>query len=176
MNTETPEFTPFHDDTKRDALRAKIEAGERRIAQRDLASDAREAAQAAADYARANPGKVVAGALVIGLVIGLLTAPGRRAASNAAARVTGRKRKVDTPSKVAAFLSHTVMTRGMELLEDVLEKANLSRERLDDIAEETVTTARRLGHEAAETSDGFARRTRQRAETAARDIADRLRH
>ena len=178
MNTQTPEFTSVNTDGKRDALRAKIEAGERRIAERNLASDAREAAQAAADYARANPGKVVAGALVLGLVIGLLTAPGRRVAADAAARVTRRKRKPrnEVSSKFSALLSSALVQQGLKLLEEVLERANLGRERLEDMAGDTAESAKKFGHDAAEASEGFARRTRQRAESAARDIAERLRH
>jgi hypothetical protein len=174
MNSDSPEFTPFHEDGKRDALRARIEASERRIAERTLASDAREAAQAAADYARANPAKVVAGALVLGLVIGLLTAPGRRVAASAAARVTGRKRKSRKPSKMAALFTQALMGRALQLVDEMLDRANAGRERLDDLAGDAVTNARRIGHDAAETSSDFARRTRDRAEHAARDIAERL--
>jgi hypothetical protein len=180
MTAETPEFTPFHEDSKRDALRAKIEAGERRIEERTLASDAREAAHAAADYARGNPGKVIGGALALGLLIGLLTAPGRRAAANAAARVTSKKPKKklksaqDNASKFSTMLTSALMTQGLQLLDEVLERTHEGRERLDDFAGKAVSNVQRLGHEAAETSSDLASRTRKRAEIAARDIADRL--
>jgi hypothetical protein len=74
-------------DGKRDSLRARIEAAERRNAERSLADQAREAASAAADYTRANPLTVIGGALALGLAIGLLTAPGRRVAGNVAGKV-----------------------------------------------------------------------------------------
>jgi len=68
---------------KRDELRAKIEASERRIQERTMADDARDAAVAARDYTRAHPLTVIGGAIGIGILIGLATPPGRRAAGPA---------------------------------------------------------------------------------------------
>ena len=68
----------------RDELRAKIEASERRIAERTLADQAQEVAEAAVDYTRKNPLTVVAGAIALGVVIGAMTKPGRRAVQSAA--------------------------------------------------------------------------------------------
>jgi len=68
----------------RDELRAKIEASERRIAERTLADQAQEAAGAATEYVKKNPLTVLGGAIAVGLAIGLMTQPGRRAARNAA--------------------------------------------------------------------------------------------
>lgn len=184
MNTHAPDLTPdpahtadHGADPKRDALRARIEASERRIAERTLVNDARDAARAAGDYARANPGKVVAGALVLGLLIGLMTAPGRRAAASAAARVTGGTAKAarNSESRFAGVMTHALVTQGLQLLDDVLDGTAASRQKIDDLADKAVSNAQRLGTEAAETSGELARRTRTRAETAARDIAERLR-
>lgn len=188
MNTHARDLTPdpaaAQDtgiDPKRDALRARIEASERRIAERTLLNDARDAARAAGDYARANPVKVVAGALVLGLLIGLMTTPGRRVAASAAARMTGGAAKVASTasgkgqSKFAGLLAHALVTQGLQLLDEVIDGANAGRERVDDLTGKAIGNAQRLGHEAAETSGDLARRTRARAETAARDIAERLR-
>lgn len=193
MNTQTPEFTSVNTDGKRDALRAKIEAGERRIAERSLAKDAREAAQAAADYARAHPAQVVVGAVVVGVIIGLMTAPGRRVAADAAARVTGRKRR-KRGSKLGKLFSQALVARVLQVIDELLESASEGRKRFDDIAGDALAGAKRLGHDAAEASEGFTRRTRKRAEDAAeasegfarrarkraehaaQDVADRLRH
>mgnify|MGYP001101366086 CR=1 FL=1 len=49
------DLSPFSADGKRDALRARIEAAERRNAERTVAVQAREAASAAVDYTRAHP-------------------------------------------------------------------------------------------------------------------------
>lgn len=181
MNQHSPNLA----DAKRDALRARIEAAERRIAERSLVDDAREAARAAADYTRANPGKVVAGALVIGLVIGLLTTPGRAAAAKAAARVTGKGGASAAPkavaaasekgSKFAAMLANALVAQGLKVLDEVLDGANTGKERAGALAEKAATEAQRLSREAADNSGDLARRTRAAAETAARDIAKRVR-
>ncbi len=70
---------------KRDALRAKIEASERRQAERTVADDAKDAAGAATQYVKDNPLTVLGGAIAAGLLIGMMTKPGRRAAGKAAA-------------------------------------------------------------------------------------------
>ncbi len=177
MNQHTPNLA----DAKRDALRARIEAAERRIAERTLVDDARDAARAAADYARANPGKVVAGALVLGLVIGLLTAPGRAAAAKAAARVTRSAKSKTTGavsevgSKFGTLLANALVAQGLKVLDEVLEGANTGKDRASELAEKAASEAQRLGREAADTSGDLARRTRAAAETAARDIAKRVR-
>lgn len=180
MNSHTPNITGNLADAKRDALRARIEAAEQRIAARTLADDARDAARAAADYARANPGKVVAGALVLGLVIGLLTTPGRALAGKAAARVTGSaSRKAggamsEAGAKFSALLANALMVQGLKVLEDVLESASAGKDRAEELAGKAASEAQRLSREAADTSGEFARRTRSAAETAARDIARRV--
>lgn len=176
MNTPAIAPTPAFEETKRDALRARIEASEQRIAERTIMDDARDAAQSAADYTRAHPGTVVAGALALGLVIGLLTTPGRRVAASAAARVRGRETNAASKnaSKLAALFANVFATHGMRLLEDVLEGANTGRDRLDDLAGKAADEAQRLASGAAETSGDLARRTRKRAADVARDVAERL--
>ena len=72
----------------RDSLRARIEAAERRNAERSLADQARAAAEKASDFARANPLTVIGGALAVGLVIGLATRPGRKVAGRAVGAVS----------------------------------------------------------------------------------------
>ncbi|MFN3988712.1 MAG: hypothetical protein ACK4IS_00480 [Erythrobacter sp.] len=176
MNHHTPDLA----DAKRDALRARIEAAERRIAERRLVDDARDAARAAADYARANPGKVVAGALVLGLVIGLLTTPGRAMVGKAASRMTGSaSRKAsgamsEAGAKLGALLANALVAQGLKVLDEMLDGAATGKERASDLLGKAASEAQRIGREAAETSGDLARRSRAAAETAARDIARRV--
>lgn len=180
MNSHTPNITANLADAKRDALRARIEAAEQRIAARTLADDARDAARAAADYARANPGKVVAGALLLGLVIGLMTSPGRALAGKAAARVTGSaSRKAggalsEASAKFSALLANALVAQGLKVLDDVLESASAGKERAEELAGKAASEAQRLGREAADTSGALARRTREAAESAAHSIASKV--
>lgn len=77
-------LAPDTSEEPRDELRAKIEASERRMAERTMADTAQEAAGAATEYVKKNPLTVLGGAIAVGLVLGALSKPGRRAASGAA--------------------------------------------------------------------------------------------
>ncbi|ABC63235.1 hypothetical protein [Erythrobacter litoralis] len=71
-------------DEKRDELRERIEAGEKRAEERSLADSAREAGELATEFVKAHPVATVAGVAVLGIVIGAMTKPGRRLGSRAA--------------------------------------------------------------------------------------------
>ncbi|MCP9223127.1 hypothetical protein MKP08_10235 [Erythrobacter sp. LQ02-29] len=70
---------------QRDALRAKIEAAEQRNADRSLADYARDATDKATAFVKEHPVATVAGVAVLGLAIGAMTRPGRRAGRRAGA-------------------------------------------------------------------------------------------
>lgn len=140
----------------RDSLRARIEAAERRNAERSLADQARAAAQAASDYTRAHPLTVVGGALAVGLLLGLATRPGRRiaaravgaagsaasgAASNAASGVKDLAARGG--SRIGALLGEAALAYGMQLIEDMLETGRAGQERIGAIAEDAGTAARK---------------------------------
>ena len=55
------------DEQKREQLRARIEAGERRNEARSLADQAKDVADSAIEFAKKHPVATVAGAVVIGL-------------------------------------------------------------------------------------------------------------
>jgi hypothetical protein len=137
---------------QRDALRAKIEAAERRNAERSLADQAREAAAAATEYTRAHPLTVIGGALALGLLAGLATRPGRRvaaravggvgtavtgAASSAAAGAKGMAARGG--SRIGALLGDAVIAYGMKVVEDLLEGTRPGSDR----DEETPTAKKR---------------------------------
>lgn len=202
MNKET---TPPTQDEKRDELRQKIEASERRIAERSFADQAREAADKAVDYTRANPLTVVGGAVVVGLVIGLLTRPGRRVASRAAVGVAGAaggaahavgdaagaaadaardagstaKRRT---SHLGSLIADTIAAYSVKLMDEAAEGARAGQDKLEDIGDAASTKARQLRRDAAYYADSTAdkgmtagRRTRRRAERAMRDLTERTR-
>jgi len=158
---------------KRDALRARIEAAERRNAERTLADQAREAADAAADYTRAHPLTVIGGAVALGLVIGLLTRPGRRFASEAyhsasdaisdvastasssVKRVTRRR-----GSPLGERIGEAVMGYVMAAIDELLEAARTGQERAADLGEAAGTQARKLSAEASGAAGAAADSTR----------------
>ena len=73
---------------KRDELRAKIEAGEQRNADRSIGDYAKDATDSATRFVKDHPIAAVAGVAMIGLAIGAMTRPGRRAGQRAGALAT----------------------------------------------------------------------------------------
>ena len=142
------DLSPFTADGKRDALRARIEAAERRNAERTLAVQAREAASAAVDYTRAHPLTVIGGALALGLAIGLLTRPGRqlahRVATGAGEAVSGARSSaasgvkrvaVRSGSQLGTLIGEAVMNYVMTMIDEALDTARTGQERAADLGE-----------------------------------------
>lgn len=183
------ELSPFSADGKRDALRARIEAAERRNAERTLADTARDAATAAVDYTRSHPLTVIGGALAVGLAIGLLTRPGRRlarqvvgSAGHAVGGVTssatsGAKRVAARGgTRVGSLLGEAAVGYIMTMIDEAIEAAHTGQERAGDFGEAAGAQARKLktsavhaAESAAESSKSLARKTRN---TASRMVAD----
>lgn len=180
--------------TKRDELRAKIEASERRIAERTVADQAKEAASAATAYVKENPLTVLGGAIAIGLAIGLMTKPGRRAAQNAATgaagavsgAASGAAKTVGTAARKrgAAFgtlLADALVAYGIKLIDEALDGARVGQDKLEDLGDSASAKARELKREAdyiagtaADKTRTVTRKTRRRAERAVRDLKDRV--
>ena len=119
---------------KRDELRAKIEASERRLAERTIADDAKEAAGAATTYVKENPMIVLGGAIAAGLVIGMMTKPGRRAAGKAASGAAGAasgaakgaaksagKAVKSRGASFAALLADALVAYGVKMIDKAVE-------------------------------------------------------
>ena len=175
---------------RRDALRAKIEAAERRNAERSLADQAREAAVAAADYTRAHPLTVLGGAVLAGLLIGLATRPGRRvagravnavgaAASGAAGSAASGMKQVTArgTGKVGTLVSESLVAYAMKVIDEMIEAARTGQDRIEDLSDDAADTARRVRREtshklaaAADTTRSAARKTQRKATRAVRDV------
>ncbi len=177
---------------KRDALRAKIEASERRIAERSLADQAREAAGTAKDYTKEHPFVVIGGALAAGLAIGLMTRPGRRVARNAAigaaglagtaaaeTQQAGRVAKEKT-SRFGDLVSDAITAYGIKLMDGAVDGARAGQDAFEDLGDSAARQARSLKRDAdyiagstADSARFASRRTRRRANRAVRDIKGR---
>jgi hypothetical protein len=138
----------------RDSLRARIEAAERRNAERSLADQARAAAEKATDYARANPLTVLGGALAVGLVIGLATRPGRKvagravgavgaAASGVADSATSSVRGLAARggSRIATLLGEAAMAYAVKLLDEILADADAGQAKLSELGKKATSAA-----------------------------------
>ena len=169
MTNENP---ANNDEQTRDALRQKIEASERRIAERTLGEQAKEAVDAAVDYTRANPIKVIAGAVAVGIAIGLMTQPGRRvasrAASSAADAATQAANKVSDAAESAAsaakdtvasatrnrtdalwaVIADRILDQATDLIDDLLGATTAGKDALEDLGDSAASKARTLRREA----------------------------
>lgn len=179
---------------KRDELRAKIEASERRLAERTVADQAKEAAGAATTYVKQNPLTVLGGAIALGLIVGAMTQPGRRAAKNAATgaagavsgAASGAVKSVGNAAKArgSAFgtlLADALVAYGIKLIDDALDSARTGRDKLEDLDGGATAESRDMRHDAgypvgatANKTRTIARRTRNKAERAVRDLKDRV--
>lgn len=186
---------PLVSTDSRDALRARIEAAERRNTDRTLADQAREAAEAAAQYTRANPLTVIGGALAAGLLIGLLTRPGRRMASRAlhsttdaisgtaasarsgVSNLTSRGGSGRSASSLGRMIGEAAMGYAMTMIDEALDTARAGQERAAELGDAAGTQAKKLSanaSEAASTAAGntraLARKTRDAAAGVVRDL------
>lgn len=186
----TTDLIPTPANDQRDALRARIEAAERRNAERSLGDQARAAADAAIDYTRANPLTVVGGAVAFGLVLGLLTRPGRRVAgkalhsagdaiSGAASSASSGVRSLTARggSRLGTMIGEAAVAYAMSVIDDVLDAAREGKERAEDLGQAAGSQAKKLGAEAsdaagsaADSTRAIARKTRDAALGVVREI------
>ncbi|TNE31844.1 MAG: hypothetical protein EP350_06950 [Alphaproteobacteria bacterium] len=96
-------------DNKRLMLSEKIEAGRKRLAEREIAQQAIEAAQAATGFVRKHPLATLGGAIGIGLAVGALTKSGRK---------LGKRGGILTGLLIDAALAY-----GVKLIEQAAEAA-----------------------------------------------------
>lgn len=164
--SKTPAKT---DAEKREALRNKIAAGEQRQAQRSFAEQAKDAADNALGYVRANPLKTVAAVAVGALVIGAMTRPGRRAGRKAGA--------------LAGVATDAALAYGLSLLESAGDAASKGQEKLGDLgsavsdkASAWTSAAAREGHQLSDYVVETARRSGRRAGRTIDDLRSRLQH
>lgn len=150
------------DAEKREALRGKIAAGERRNSQRGFADGA-------IDYVKANPLKAVAGVAIGALIIGAFTKPGRKIT-----RKTG---------KLANVATEAALAYGLGLLESAGHAASKGQDKLADLGE-TVgekarawqSTAAKEGSELSDYLVKVAKRSGKRAGKTIDELRSRLQH
>lgn len=161
------------DAEKREALRGKIAAGEKRNEQRSFADQARQAADEALGYVKANPLKAVAGVAIGALLIGALTRPGRRAGRKAGAKA----------SAFASVATEAALAYGLGLLDTAEKAASKGQDKLADLGDTVGDKARAWQATAAKEggvlSDYLAdaaKRGSKRASKTIEDLRSRLSH
>ncbi len=95
-------------EEKRLILKDKVAEGKRRIAERDFATEAKEAAEEAASFVGKHPLAFLGGALAIGLIFG------SRGKKKAVAAASPPKKK---PNIVAALLAEAAIAQGLKMID-----------------------------------------------------------
>lgn len=154
-------------DDKRREMRGKIEAGERRNAERGVADYAREARDSATAFVKEHPFATVAGGLAIGAIIAaMIPGPGRRLRKKATAR----------GSALAAMIAELGIAYGAGLLDNLGEAARSGQDKLVDLGDSLGDTAhdvrREAGSLAGSAGDTARKLTREAGEKAGRSIRD----
>ena len=157
------------DAEKREALRGKIAAGEKRNSERSFADQAKVAADTALDYVKANPIKAVAGVAIGALLIGAMTRPGRRAGRKAGA--------------LATVATEAALAYGLGLLESAGSAASKGQDKLADLGETVGNRARAWQSTAAAEGTALsdylvdaARKSGKRASKTIDELRNRLSH
>ena len=148
------------DQEKRDQLRARIEAGERRNEERSLMDQAKDVADSAVEFAKKHPVATVAGAVAVGLAIGAMTRRGRE---------LGRR-----GGSWASYAADAALAYGLSMIEGAGDK-------FEDMTDAAGTQSRRLKRDAGYRLDSMgdslrssSRRASRKSSRAYRDLRARL--
>ena len=159
-------------DAKREELKAKIHAAEERNAERTLGELARDATDSATDFVKQHPFAALAGVAALGLAIGAMTAPGRRAG-----RAAGRR-----AGAFASYASELGIAYASGLFDAATEAAQSGRDTLEDIGDainDNAGAAKRkatfVGGNAAAAAKKLSRDAGKKAGRTVRDLRARAR-
>ncbi len=119
-------------EEKRQELKAKIEAAEKRNEERSLGEYAQEATETAKQFVKDHPVATVAGVAVLGLAIGAMTRPGRRVGAQAGRRA----------SSFASQAAEMGMAYASGLFDAAGDVAATGRDRLEDVGDSIGDNAR----------------------------------
>lgn len=148
------------DQEKRDQLRARIEAGEKRQEERSFLDQAKNVADSAVDFAKRHPVATVAGAIAVGLAVGAMTRRGRE---------LGRR-----GGSLASYATDAAIAYGLSMIEGAGDK-------FEDFGDAAETQARRLKRDAGYRLDSMGdsirssgRRASRKSKRGYRDLRARL--
>lgn len=147
---------------KREELKARIAAGQRRNEQRSFGDQARDAAEGAVDFVKEHPVATVVGGLVLGLLIGAMTKSGRRLGREA--------------GSFASTASDAALAFGLGLLDDIDDLAHRGKDAVSDAGERIAYGAREAKREADYYTRSLSDQASTRSRLAGRSLSRRLRN
>lgn len=129
---------------KRAELKDKIEAAERRNADRSFADYARDARDGTTSFVKQHPIATIAGGLALGAIVAsLLPGPGRKMRKKASAR----------GAVMAGALADLALTFGSQFLDGAGKVAQAGQDRASDLGETIGDSARSASKSAGRTID-----------------------
>jgi hypothetical protein len=153
-------------DAKRQELKAKIDAAEQRNVERSVGDMARGAAETATDFVKLHPIATVAGVAVLGLAIGAMTKPGRRAGKAAG----------DNASKFATYAAELGMAYASGLFDAAGEAAQSGKDTIEDLSDAINDNAgalkRKAGFKGGKAAAAAKALTREVGKKAGRSVRD----
>jgi ElaB/YqjD/DUF883 family membrane-anchored ribosome-binding protein len=160
------------DNKKRQELKSKVDAAQKRNKERSFGDYAREARDDATSFAKEHPITTLVGGLALGvLVASMVPGPGRRL----------RKRATKRGAALAAVLGDLAVTYGSRALDGAGDAARSGQSRLGDLGD-TLTEvlsegAKSLRREAGDATEGAERLSRsagKRATKTLRNLRSRM--
>lgn len=158
-------------EEKRQELKAKIEAAEQRNENRTLGDQMSDATDSATQFVKDHPLATIAGVAVLGLAIGAMTRPGRRAGAEAGRRTSAfASRAADLGMLYAGNLFDTVedsALAGKDHIEDfgaaAGDNARSLRRRASFSGSNAAASARELARDTGKMANRSRRNLRLRA-------------
>lgn len=158
---------------KRNALKAKIEAAEVRNALRSAGEAAQGAAETATEFVKRHPLATIAGVAVVGLAIGAMTKPGRKAGKKAGANA----------GQFANYASEIGIAYAAGLLASLGEAVSDGKDAIEDLTHTASDNAGAIkrkavfnGGNAAAAAKSFSREAGKKAGRALRDMGSATKH
>lgn len=156
-------------EEKREELREKIEAGQKRLEERSLSDTAREAAESATEFVKRHPLATLGGAVAIGLAIGAMTKPGRRLTRRGGA--------------LASLAADAAFAYALSAIDSAGELAREGQDALEDFGGTVTDKARAARREASylagtasDKTRSLSRRASRKAGRTMRDLRDTITH
>ena len=143
-------------EEKRQELKAKIEAAEQRNENRTFGDQMRDTTDTATQFVKEHPLATVAGVAVLGLAIGAMTRPGRRAGAKAGRRT----------SAFASRAADLGMLYAGNLFDTVEDAALAGKDRIEDFGDAAGDNARSLRRRASYSGGNAAASARELARDA----------
>ncbi|GGD92372.1 hypothetical protein GCM10011515_10110 [Tsuneonella deserti] len=157
---------------KRDELKSKVDAAQKRNQQRTLGDYAREAGEGASSFVKERPLTTILGGVAVGVLIAsLVPGPGRRL----------RKKATKRGAALAAVIADLAVTYGSRAMENAGDAARSGQSRLSDLGEtlsevlsEGARNVRREAGDVSEATEKFTRHAGKRASRTLRNLRSRM--